>query len=207
METREGSKMRSADGSELCVLREASKVPFKVGSIACPLTIFVINNTPLLVSTGHLAMKMMRASLDFDKKVAIFRSGERNAVCQLWTDDEVSVNQLSEKFTSDKEMSTQSNDFKNDNSEREDGEWLHDELELADCLREGKKDLRQSAVYSALQSPILHREETGAGTIIDPLRHRKSIITQSIDEVRPGDIPYRHEFELSEKRQYLDKCK
>lgn len=65
-----------ADGSEAAVLEEVDKVPITVEDLTYVLTFLVVNDAPFGLIIGRPAIKFMRASLDFDKNIAIFRSGK-----------------------------------------------------------------------------------------------------------------------------------
>lgn len=123
-------KLRINEGSEACALGRVHEIPITVENRTCLLNVLVVNDAPFSLFIGCLAMKKMRASKEFDEHIAVFRSGERKNVVQLFADGEVSDDQVSEEFTSDGEMGTESDDSKNDSGESDDDEQLCNELEL-----------------------------------------------------------------------------
>lgn len=102
--------------------------------MTCLLTVLVLNDVLFSLIIGHPAMKVMKASLHFDKNVTVFRSEESKIVVPLRTNGEALDDQLSEEFTSNEEMSTESDGSRNDSCEADDEERLCDELELVAFL-------------------------------------------------------------------------
>lgn len=80
--------MRISDQSEAIGRKEVDKDPQLVGRMTLVIIILIVTAAPFSFTIGRLAMKNMRASIDFDKNVAIFRSGEQLVTVQLWTDRE-----------------------------------------------------------------------------------------------------------------------
>lgn len=95
-----------ADWSKPKVLGEVDNVPIRARGMTHALTFLVLNKTPVTLIIGRPVMEMMQASLNFDKDIAVSRSGEHLVVVPLWTDKKKTGRSFSEEITSEEEDDT-----------------------------------------------------------------------------------------------------
>lgn len=94
------------ESREVVVVGEVLEVPVTVGAVTTELSCLVVRSSPYGLIIGRPSVKDMRATLNFDKKVATFRSDRGVTKIHLGTEDSTNMPSVNDEFTSDESDSS-----------------------------------------------------------------------------------------------------
>lgn len=115
-------RMRITDGTEAVKLGKFTTKVVTVGGLIYEMTFLVVTKAPLDLIIGRPAIKEMKATLEFDKDIAIaiFKEGGKPVKLPHWTEGEERNDTLSEKFTSDDKGYDEDESVNDDSEDRDD---------------------------------------------------------------------------------------
>lgn len=195
-----------SEGTEAVMLRKKVNVSITVGGIKWNLTYLVVKDVPLDLIIWQPAMKMMRASLDFDKDTVIFKSGTKKVTTPLWIDKERTAQELSKEFMSG-EYTSDEGGYEESQSEIESDVDMS-EIEAAEGKRlivyrmedcqENLDISYDEEIEDALSSISTDAQELMKHVLTVEL----AIIAWHLDELPLADVPFRHAFELTDNTPF-----
>lgn len=184
-------KMRMADRSEATFLGKVDHVPITVGYMTHASTTFwVVDGAPIGLIIGRPAQKTMRASLDFSKDIAIFRSEKQVVTVPLWTNKKQDGRLLSEEFTSKEE--DDSGEYSTEETEQDFNtkeEWNGAPHDYIVCPKEDLDDKGISFNDVLLDIAVERMSTDARETLKQLLSEKPSIVAWDLNELCPTDVP------------------
>lgn len=87
-----------------------------------------------------------------------------------------------------------------DNDDEDEGETVYSEEEFLMVLNESKDKEIGHTQSESLQNMLGHIPEKGRENILRALYEEGSIVVWNLEDLRPSDVPYKHEFKLSAEK-------